>query len=229
MNFEIVISHFCEKLDWIHKIKSIDKIIYEKGKGNTKKQNCPFYKSDIVANKLKIITLPNIGRESHTWLYHIVNNYNNLAEYTIFVQGNPLDHYSEIIETLLNLPNSLSGLFEFSTGCYSLCDVCIIERPSEWNRFQIFPQEVYDSFFSTKNKWFLYGCGAQYIVHKKCIINKPLDFYIDLYQYLVKQYEVDPNKHSHVPWTLERLWPSIFDSEDKYKCKSKKNKMLKLI
>ena len=35
----------------------------------------------------KIINLPNVGRESHTWLYHIVSNYENLDEVNIFLQG----------------------------------------------------------------------------------------------------------------------------------------------
>lgn len=224
MNFEIVISHFCEKLDWIKKIKSINKTIYEKG--NINQQNCPIYRNDITLDKLKVIRLPNIGRESHTYLYHIVNNYKNLAEYTIFVQGNPIDHYSEITETLLRLPTSLSELFEFSKGCYSLCDVCLMERPIEWKRFEIFPKEVYDIFFSAENKWFLYGSGAQYVVHRKCIVNKPLNFYIDLYEYLIKHCKLNHNKNVHIPWSLERLWPSIFDSEDQYKCKSKNKKFL---
>ena len=28
-----------------------------------------------------------MGRESHTWLYHIVENYNNLDDVSIFLQG----------------------------------------------------------------------------------------------------------------------------------------------
>ena len=37
--------------------------------------------------KPKIISLPNLGRESHTWLYHIVNNYHELDDINIFLQG----------------------------------------------------------------------------------------------------------------------------------------------
>ena len=31
-----------------------------------------------------IIKLPNVGRESHTWLSHIINNYDNLSKVNIF-------------------------------------------------------------------------------------------------------------------------------------------------
>lgn len=220
-DFEIVISHFCEKSDWIKStnISNIKKIIYEKG--NAKQQNCPIYRDDVTVKNVKVIKLPNIGREAHTYLYHIVNNYKELTDYTIFLQGNPLTHYSELIETLTRLPESLSDLYEFSEGCYSLCDTCIMERPVEWSRFEISPKEVYDKFFNLKNKWFLYGSGAQYIIHKKCITNKPLDFYKRLYQHITKQSNLSKIE-THLPWSLERLWPNIFDSENKYKCKCKK-------
>lgn len=216
-NFEIVISHFCEKLDWAKPLKSINKIIYEKG--SVKQQNCPIYRDDVKVQNLKVIRLPNIGRESHTYLYHIINNYNNLTDYTVFVQGNPLSHCSDLVSIIQKLPESLNQLFEFSNGCYSLCDVCLMERPVEWSRIEVFPKEVYEKFFSLENDWFLFGSGAQYIVHKKCITNKPLEFYLSLYEYLVEQYKEDPKRHSHVPWSLERLWPSIFDSDNKYKYK----------
>ena len=35
----------------------------------------------------KIINLPNVGRNDHTYLYHIVNNYDNLALITVFFPG----------------------------------------------------------------------------------------------------------------------------------------------
>jgi hypothetical protein len=37
-------------------------------------------------------TLPNVGRESHTWLSHIVEEYESLAEWTVFMQADPSDH-----------------------------------------------------------------------------------------------------------------------------------------
>lgn len=37
--------------------------------------------------------LPNIGREGHTYLYYIINNYDNLADEILFSQYDPLDHF----------------------------------------------------------------------------------------------------------------------------------------
>lgn len=76
---EIVISRFNEDLNWLknppfnrHKI-----ICYNKSDNNN------FYKPEgMIVRKL-----PNLGRETHTYLYHIMNYYDNLPETTIFLPG----------------------------------------------------------------------------------------------------------------------------------------------
>jgi hypothetical protein len=35
----------------------------------------------------RIKTLPNVGREGHSYLWHVVNNYDNLADWTVFSQA----------------------------------------------------------------------------------------------------------------------------------------------
>merc|ERR1719463_1003814 len=70
---EVVLAHYEEDLSWIK--------AYE-GSGATftvysKSQNPP-----------EIATaLPNVGRESQTYLHHIVNNYDDLADWTVFSQA----------------------------------------------------------------------------------------------------------------------------------------------
>ncbi len=40
--------------------------------------------------------LPNIGREAHTYLHHIVTRYDSLAPWTVFCQGHPFDHAPDL-------------------------------------------------------------------------------------------------------------------------------------
>lgn len=49
---------------------------------------------------IKIIRAPNIGREAHTYLYHIILNIRdkNIAERTTFLQGDPFPHSPNILE-----------------------------------------------------------------------------------------------------------------------------------
>lgn len=60
---------------------SLQWTIYNKGSPISEKlpQNC------------RVIDLDNVGRESHTYLYHIVNNFDHLADVTIFLPGSCMD------------------------------------------------------------------------------------------------------------------------------------------
>merc|ERR1711879_355135 len=48
-----------------------------------------------VNRSFKRVPLPNIvdGREAHTYLWHIIANYHNLAEWNVFTQGQPHKHF----------------------------------------------------------------------------------------------------------------------------------------
>ena len=59
-------------------IKNI--IIYNKGK-----DDIPDFKND----KIKILNVPNTGREGGTYLDFIIDNYEDLPEEVWFTQGNP--------------------------------------------------------------------------------------------------------------------------------------------
>jgi hypothetical protein len=93
VKYEIVVARYNEDLSWLEKIpKNIKITIYNKG--------------DVIINninKAQIIPLPNIGRESHTYIYHIVKNYNNLADTTIFCQGDSIAHSPDFINLLKNI------------------------------------------------------------------------------------------------------------------------------
>lgn len=83
---ELVIARYNEDLSWLEKIpKDIKITIYNKGL------------DDI---EYDFIKLQNIGRESHTYLYHIINNYNNLAEQTIFCQGDSIFHSPDFLKLI---------------------------------------------------------------------------------------------------------------------------------
>ena len=71
----LIISRYQENISWLKAHKNFKIIIYNKG---SKIKNKNFE---------NIINLDNVGRESHTWIYHIVNNYNNLDDVNIFLQG----------------------------------------------------------------------------------------------------------------------------------------------
>lgn len=79
-DYEIVVAHYSEDLEWL-KPYAEHAIIYHKWKEEKPRFKCK-----------KWVKVDNIWREAHTYLYHIVNNYNNLPKYTLFFQGWIEDH-----------------------------------------------------------------------------------------------------------------------------------------
>jgi len=70
---DVVVAHYNEDLSWIEDYKKkagVNFRVYSKGKMHAGAQ-----------------ALENVGRESHTYLTHIVNNYHRLAPWTVFTQG----------------------------------------------------------------------------------------------------------------------------------------------
>jgi hypothetical protein len=82
---DLVIARYDESLLWT-KEYSCRKIIYNKGDLLT-------WEGD---NAPTISILPNVGREAHTFLFHIVTNWDNLADWTVFSQGWYRDHMTRI-------------------------------------------------------------------------------------------------------------------------------------
>ena len=87
----LIISRYDEDISWLSSYETFNLYIYNKG---SRIKNYEFK---------NIINLKNVGRESHTWLYHIVNNYNKLDDINIFLQGRIDDlgvWYSKIQTTI---------------------------------------------------------------------------------------------------------------------------------
>ena len=76
---EIVVARYNENLEWMREypFNIFNYTVYNKGI-NDNFEKC---------NVKRIINIPNVGRCDHTYLYHIIQNYNNLAEITVFLAG----------------------------------------------------------------------------------------------------------------------------------------------
>ncbi len=72
--FEIVVARYREDISWCDFFLQ-NVTIYNKGPDFAEHHR-----------------LANVGREAHTYLTHVVECYDNLAERTAFLQGHPFDH-----------------------------------------------------------------------------------------------------------------------------------------
>lgn len=90
MNCDIVVAHYKENVDeWIQKIHNTNiRHIYLYSKNTEYKISLPLIENKKLIHKY----LPNIGRESHTYLTYCIENYDNLPDFTFFLQGFSASH-----------------------------------------------------------------------------------------------------------------------------------------
>ena len=176
----IIVSYYNENLDWII--------------NNNLQDYCIIYnKSDhYYTNSIK---LNNVGREGHTYLYHIINNYNNLNDINIFTQGNPFDHCNDFINKVHNINigyNTLSN------------NILNIKNYKCDNHENIPIKEICDNLKLNTNGYFDFGTGAIFSVDKDTILKHPLEFYKQCIQYL--ENDINPIQG----YVFERIWKLIF-------------------
>jgi hypothetical protein len=188
MKFCIVVARYNENLEWTKQFSNV--IVYNKGPMLTGVFNQRF--------------LINVGREGHTYYKHIYDNYDNLTDYTIFLQGNPFDHSPNIISNLNKYINNedLSIDFEFLSERVLNCNL------SGCSYHLGLPLiETYEKLFDERkeNMEFQFGAGAQFIVSKKKILQRPKDFYLKIVELLDK--DINPVEG----FVIERFHKLIFD------------------
>jgi len=124
---------------------------------------------------------------------------NILKNLRIFLQGNPFDHSPNIIKNIHFCLNNkeLNIDFEFLSEKILQCNFENGHGPMKY---------VYESLYGecNENKNFTFGAGAQFIVSKKNILNKPREFYLKIVKLL------EYNYHPMEGFVIERLHKYIF-------------------
>jgi hypothetical protein len=188
---DLVVARYKEDLDWLNKIdlNVFRPIIYNKG--------LPL---DI---KFNHTNLANVGREAHTYLFHILKYYDNLPEYTIFVQGNPLDHCNDFFDAIKA---------NYDGQIVLLGDTIIGEDIRGWYEwYEKVPSGSQITYLiSVANKILgketppkaFFVTGAQFILHRDVIRHRSKEFYQNIFDMFSYDYLL--------PWHLERIWLYIW-------------------
>jgi hypothetical protein len=214
MKKELVVAFYDKDVSWVENIsKDILVKIYQKG-------GVQYSDDDIV--------LPNIGREIHSYFYHIVTNYNNLADHTFFSQDHPFDHFENIIKVVNGVENiwnkESSQHFEEFWGfhwnsigtMWNLHDstqfggkVLTSNEHGSPHPVKLPMVEAWHIIFeeAVPPQIFEFTPGAHFAVSRNQIHTKPLKYYQNVLKYL------EDDELS--PWTLERLIAYIFKSDTK--------------
>ena len=196
--YQIVVAKYNEDIQWLKMFKEIT-LVYNKGS---------------VDNHLfcfQTVQLPNYGRESHTYLYHIIQNYDQLAEYTLFFQGSISDHDPLPLEHYFQ-ENDFNGyLREYSTDLikpqlkhYGKWQKEIKNKSMRRSSFTCYDWLKNFLIFDHTIKNIKTVWGALFSVSKKCIHQKPKVFY----EHLLRFIDYHPNpEEGHF---FERSWYFIF-------------------
>lgn len=188
MSLCIVVARYNENIEWTKQFPNV--IIYNKEK-----------KLDDGYNE---ILLSNVGREGHTYYKHIYDNYDNLTDYTIFLQGKPFDHSPNIISNLNKYVNNkdLNIDFEFLSEHILNCNLTSCQYHKDLPLIK-----TYEILFNEKKEdmEFQFGCGAQFIVSKKKILQRPKQFYLTIIEML------ENNINPIEGFVIERFHKLIFN------------------
>lgn len=144
------------------------------------------------------------GRETDTYLYHIINYYNSPYDEVALCHGNPFDHDSTF---LYHLNDSHIRYY----GPIEACDPQGMPR-IEWAMLD----EWCKVLGLTPQTSYTFVAGAQYRLTKEQIQFRSLDFYKALY-YLTKipanpaLYPGTNMLTNPSAYSLERLWPLIWN------------------
>ena len=191
MSFNIIVARYNENVEWTEELPNV--IIYNKG---NELDDSGSYKE---------VRLNNVGREGHTYYKYISDNYENLAEHTIFLQGIPFDHSPNIISNLREyIDNSEMNVdFRFLSEDihYSSID---LECRRHWQCRNI--HKTWERVFGKKieDQECVFGPGAQFIVSKTQILKNSKEFYENIVRIL--EYAIDPLEG----YDIERFHKYIF-------------------
>ena len=204
--YEYVISVYNEDITWAKK-DTEHTHIYDKSGG----------KIDEYLEFFQWQHLPNVGREGHTYLYHIITNYNRLADVTVFLQGAISNHATLVYMDISRYVDEAKekGLAFKTYGHFS-----------QWNRLRHISKwkveyekglmrkaeksvgEFWKAIFGTEHPSSVkVAYAACFGVTRKRILAHPKTFYKDLISY------VDDHANPEEGHYLERLWPAIFGAK----------------
>lgn len=195
-NCELVLARYNEDISWSDDYAHI-RTVYNKGLDNL----------DVSVQPIK---LPNIGRESHTFLYHIIKNYDNLADNTIFFQAMINDRGEQRIlpfqNYLFNSPNTIFARLDYLEELYDWNYEYYNDKPNSKSSYCLskFCNDVLMRKFNDYPKRFIRG--AYISVGKNVILKNTKEYYQNILDKSKLSTDNDP-EDGHF---MERLWLHIF-------------------
>lgn len=214
---DIVVSRYNEDITWLNEGNASKYPVYLYNKG-------PNMYNGQINNLKEYMKLQNIGRESHTYLYHIVENYNNLSDITVFLPGsaystayNKATRTNMILDMVADTNNSIiigayhpnsvqKDLYSFKLENYKSTTTENNKiNPNvkmELARIRPYGKWFENKFGNTKTYYIPYS--GIIAISKRDILQKPKSYYKSLLS------ELSYSSNPEVGHYFERSWEAIF-------------------
>jgi len=211
-NIVLIISRYNENLEWL-KEEPFNKypiIIYNKG------PNEDYYKPDKL---IKTENIKNVGRCDHTYLYYIINNYNNLYNINIFLPGSAnmktkMPHCKKLFENIeknnkavfLCNKASFNDLYNFELDKWKASssenNIINPEEKLELSQIRQFGKWFEHNFKNVELNYITYG--GMFSISNEDIVQHPTEYYKNLIKYL------ENSSNPEVGHYFERSWEAVF-------------------
>jgi hypothetical protein len=212
MDITCIIARYNEDLAWTLEFpfNQFKYVVYNKGVDTLFEHK----------NVHMVISLPNVGRCDHTYLYHIIHNYTKLKTIQVFLPGSVNIVYKKKVANQM-----ISYILRYKRAIFIANKV-----PSIFNEFKHFEIDAYACAYGPNKmlngeiatgkcehrpfgKWFLhhsfydsssYCFNGIFSIDKRDILRHPMDRYIKL------ERELAIHSNPEVGHYIERSWATIF-------------------
>lgn len=220
MHQELVIARYNEDIGWLYGTP-LFATVYNKGQTQPN-----------LSTPHELVPLPNTGREAGTWLHHIITHYDELADWTYFLQGDAKLHQIDVLERLrddLVGPTCLSTRYKEKEPFRAIKAADKIWQDKQGREMRLgdattqshlpnipiwFNPAAWDYIFTAPRPdplWFCYT--AQWAVPRDSIRIRSLGFYSWLLTVLTENGDETFTDPPINPWSLEALWRYIWMPE----------------
>jgi len=209
----LVVARYHEDTQWLDALQDVPTILYNRGGSDTL---LPQKRSNLI-----IVKQENTGREDEVMLRHIVDNYDNLPEITVFLQGWPFLHCPGALHTVARLAKEGGGLLPISRSFYQYsmeeglvgAELSMARSPNLENKslerwhallqYKKICELVMGGKECPARQWV--AEGAQWAVSRERIRSQPLELY-------KRALNLEEGFHSKLRGlVLEALWPVLWN------------------
>ena len=218
LNKKLIVSHYEKNLDWLANIhNTIDIQVFCK----THHRKRSLREDLSYPDNINYTTLPNVGREPHTYFHYIIENYDSLPDVAIFSQDAPHEHvlnWNDVVNGSTVLWNTISKQIIGGNCWFFSTEHDLYNCPAQWtihwgdlSLTDLNIELLWNMLFESPVPDLIEFVPACHLsITREYIQRRPLTFYKKMLTIL--ESERDPRWPIR-PWLFERLMPYIFNPD----------------